>query len=151
MRDGGPVVQLDVDIEDGQIQETVVDTIPTVRRSVVSTQAIVGEGQTLVIGGYRSTQRTNQIDKVPGLGSVPVVGMLFSNKVNNTQSRERLFMIRPRVVSLPPNMSQAVSALQMQESSAIAQDGSAQPVPVVTPAPRVHAQPDFDNPVMQPQ
>ena len=151
MRDGGPVVQLDVDIEDGQIQETVVDTIPTVRRSVVSTQAIVGEGQTLVIGGYRSTQRTNQIDKVPGLGSVPVVGMLFSNKVNNTQSRERLFMIRPRVVSLPPNMSQAVSALQMQEASVIAQDGSAQPVPVVTPAPRVHAQPDFDNPVMQPQ
>ena len=59
-RPEGPVIQLDVDIEDGQIQETTVDTIPTVRRSTVSTQAIVAEGQTLLIGGYKSTQQLNR-------------------------------------------------------------------------------------------
>ena len=107
----GPVIQLDVDIEDGQIQETRVDAIPTVRRSVVSTQAIVGEGDTLLIGGYRSTQQTNDNNRVPVLGQVPLLGLLFSHKTNNYQTRERLFMIKPRLVSLPAAAS-AVEALR---------------------------------------
>lgn len=111
-RDEGSLIQLDIDIEDGQIQETTVDTIPTVRRSVVSTQAIVGEGQTLVIGGYRSTQRTNEDNRVPGLGSMPVMGLFFSNRIKNEQSRERLFMIKPRLVSLPPSVANAAEALR---------------------------------------
>ncbi|MGV3678104.1 MAG: type III secretion system outer membrane ring subunit SctC [Acidovorax sp.] len=108
----GPVIQLDVDIEDGQIQETRVDAIPTVRRSVVSTQAIVGEGQTLLIGGYRSTQQTNDNNRVPIVGQVPLFGLLFSNRTNNYQTRERLFMIKPRLVSLPAAAASAVEALR---------------------------------------
>ena len=111
-RTEGPVIQLDVDIEDGQIQETTVDTIPTVRRSTVSTQAIVGDGQTLLIGGYKSTQLTKSNNRVPVLGQVPLVGLFFSNRTTNEQSRERLFMIRPRVVSLPVTATAAVDALR---------------------------------------
>lgn len=111
-RPDGPVIQLDVDIEDGQIQETESDTLPRVRRSVVSTQAIVGEGQTLLIGGYKSTQSTRDVNKVPGLGSLPVLGMLFSNKVQNRQSSERLFMIKPRLVTLPTAVAADVQALR---------------------------------------
>lgn len=111
-RADGPVIQLDVDIEDGQIQDTQIDTLPTVRRSVVSTQAIVGEGQTLLIGGYKSTQSTRDINKVPGLGSIPVLGMLFSNKVQNQASRERLFMIKPRLVTLPSGVASDINALR---------------------------------------
>lgn len=111
-RPEGPVIQLDVDIEDGQIQETTVDTIPTVRRSTVSTQAIVGEGQTLLIGGYKSTQQLNRNDRVPVVGEVPLLGMLFSHRTSNQQTRERLFMIQPRVVSLLPQTAAAVDALR---------------------------------------
>ena len=111
-RPEGPVIQLDVDIEDGQIQDTGTNTLPRVRRSVVSTQAIVGEDQTLLIGGYKSTQSLNDVNKVPGLGSIPLLGMLFSNKANNQQSLERLFMIKPRVVSLPVGVTSAVDALR---------------------------------------
>lgn len=135
-RDEGPVIQLDVDIEDGQIQETTVDTIPTVRRSVVSTQAIVGEGQTLVIGGYKSTQKTNELNKVPGLGSVPVVGLFFSNRVNNVQSRERMFMIKPRLVSLPSDVASAADAVR--SAPVRAEPPSVAPSPAV-PAPAVPA------------
>lgn len=148
LRDSGPVIQLDVDIEDGQIQEMTVDSIPTVRRSTVSTQAVVGEGQTLVIGGYRSMQRTNQVDKVPGLGSVPVVGLLFSNKIHNMQSRERLFMIRPRVVTLPDKLASTL------ESYRATQPAPMPPEPVPHAAPRTSVEDipgGMDNPVMQPQ
>ena len=149
MRDGGPVVQLDVDIEDGQIQETTVDTLPTVRRSTVSTQAIVGEGQTLLIGGYRSRQQTSSVDKVPGLGSVPILGLLFSNKINNSQVRERMFMIRPRVVSLPPQLSAAVDALKTQDP--FDQDNLPYSAPPVTTTPRAMPSTGLSDPQMRPQ
>lgn len=97
----GPTVQLDVDIEDGQIQDRTVDNIPTIRRTTVSTQALVGENQTLLIGGYNTQYFTQQNNRVPVLGAIPVLGALFSHKVNNMQARERLFLIKPRLVTLP--------------------------------------------------
>lgn len=108
-----PVIQLDIDIEDGQIQAAeVVDALPIVRRSVVSTQAIVGEGQTLLIGGYKNTQKFSDNQRVPGIGQVPVVGWLFSSKSKTHQSSERLFMIKPRLVGLSEQAYQALDALQ---------------------------------------
>jgi type III secretion protein C len=97
----GPTIQLDVDIEDGQIQDRTVEGLPTVRRSTVSTQAIVGENQTLLIGGYNTLQRTHSNDRIPVLGSIPLLGAFFSNKVENRQNRERLFLIKPRMVTIP--------------------------------------------------
>lgn len=124
-RNADTVIQLDIDIEDGQIQETTVDTIPTVRRSVVSTQAMVGENQVLMIGGYNNQQRTAENNKVPVLGSVPVLGLLFSNKMESNQSRERMFLIKPRLVTLP-NAAQ-VALEQLRTDPAINPDVPAFP------------------------
>jgi type III secretion protein C len=94
-------VELTVDIEDGRIQtEQQVSSLPTVRKSSISTLAIVGNDQTLLVGGYNSSQDSAQTDKVPFLGDIPVIGALFSNKSKTIQRRERLFLLRPRVVSV---------------------------------------------------
>lgn len=97
----GSRVELTVDIEDGRIQEErQIDNLPTVRKSNISTLAIVGNDQTLLIGGYNSSQNSEQVDKVPILGDIPVLGVLFSNKSKTVQRRERLFLIRPKVVAI---------------------------------------------------
>lgn len=99
-RDGARV-ELTVDIEDGRIQEErQIDNLPTVRKSNISTLAVVGNDQTLLIGGYNSSQNSEQVDKVPFLGDIPGLGILFSNKSKTVQRRERLFLIRPRVVAI---------------------------------------------------
>ena len=103
----GRVVQLVVDIEDGAIQDRTVDTLPTVRRSVVNTQALVNEDATLLIGGYRTDQKVSNHERVPVLGAIPVLGALFNTKTADVQQRERLFMIRPRIVTLPVSPSTA--------------------------------------------
>ncbi|HET8597428.1 MAG TPA: type III secretion system outer membrane ring subunit SctC [Castellaniella sp.] len=107
-------VELTVDIEDGRIQdERKIGTLPTVRKSSISTLAIVGDGQTLLVGGYNSSQDSQQVDKVPVLGDIPLLGALFSNKSKTRQRRERLFLLRPRVVSIegqpvaPPRLQSA--------------------------------------------
>ena len=97
----GPTVRLDVDIEDGKIQEEMIDSIPLVKRTTISTQALVGENQTLLIGGYNTQHLIQKNKRVPVLGEIPLLGTLFSHKVEDYQARERLFLIKPRVVTLP--------------------------------------------------
>ncbi len=97
----GRQVELTVDIEDGSIQDEVkVEGLPTVRKSNISTLAVVGDQQTLLIGGYNSTQNKELTDKVPILGDIPLLGALFSSKSKTTQRRSRLFLIRPRLVAV---------------------------------------------------
>lgn len=91
-------IQLTVDIEDGQIQDRQIDSLPTVRRSTVSTQAVVRQSETLMIAGYSSDQNIEVEQKVPGLGDLPLVGALFATKQRTVQKRERIFLIRPRLV-----------------------------------------------------
>lgn len=97
-----PAIQLTIDIEDGQIQDRQVDSLPTVRRSTVSTQAIVRQNETLLIAGHSSDQNIDSVERVPLLGEIPGLGVLFSNKTRSVQKRERLFMIKPKVISLSP-------------------------------------------------
>lgn len=95
-------IALDVDIEDGAIQgERQFSDIPTVRRSTISTQAQVGERDSLLIGGYYFQTDVDNTSKVPVLGDIPVLGLLFKQTEKQSQRRERLFMITPRVISLP--------------------------------------------------
>lgn len=120
-------VELTVDIEDGRIQdERQIDNLPTVRKSNVSTLAVVSNAETLLIGGYNSSHESERIDKVPLLGDIPGVGVLFSNRARTWQRRERLFLIRPRVVAIdgvrvvqptsPERLAAQEEALQQIES-----------------------------------
>lgn len=93
-------VQLVVDIEDGGIQDLKIGNLPTVRRSTISTQAMVGEAQSLVIGGLNTEFKSQDRDSVPVLGDVPVLGTLFSHSKATNRKQERLFLITPRVVAL---------------------------------------------------
>ena len=97
-------IQLTVDIEDGQIQDRQIDSLPTVRRSTLSTQAVVRQSETLMIAGYSSDQNIENEQKVPVLGDLPVVGALFANKSRTLQKRERLFLIRPKLVAAAPTV-----------------------------------------------
>lgn len=100
--DGERLVQLVIEIEDGKIQDRQIDQLPTVSRSLVSTQAIVNENQTLLIGGYNTDQEVERTDRVPLLGKLPGVGALFSHRSKDVQKRERLFLIKPKLISVPP-------------------------------------------------
>jgi type III secretion protein C len=92
-------VQLVVDIEDGLIQDAKVGALPTVRRSVIGTQAVMGENESLLIGGFNTEQTFNQKEQVPGLGEVPVVGAAFRKTASTTEKSERLFLITPKIVT----------------------------------------------------
>lgn len=96
---------------DGQIIMTVkinkdtpspctVDSLNTMCISTKSlnTQAMVEDGGTLIVGGIYEEENSNNVNKVPLLGDIPVVGNLFKSRARNESRRELLIFITPRIM-----------------------------------------------------
>ena len=122
---GNRVVQLTVDIEDGQIADRQVDSLPTVARSTVSTQAIVRQDEALVIAGHSSDRNIESDQRVPFLGDLPGVGVLFSNRSRSVQRRERLFLIKPRIVTAPGQVTSQPAVLPPEIAAILARPAQA--------------------------
>ncbi|MFJ3044662.1 type III secretion system outer membrane ring subunit SctC [Herbaspirillum chlorophenolicum] len=112
INDGGHTrVRMEVDIEDGSLNNNDTNTSTTtngsgstniaasVTRSTINTQAIIDAQQTLMIGGYRAESLIRNKQKVPVLGDLPLVGGLFRSESKSNSTRERLFLITPRITS----------------------------------------------------
>jgi len=65
----------------------------------VKTQVLVENGGTVVIGGIFTQTEQDTVNKVPLLGDIPVVGLLFKNKVRTAARTELLIFITPKVVT----------------------------------------------------
>jgi type IV pilus assembly protein PilQ len=63
-----------------------------------TTQVLVTDGGTVVIGGVIQTQNSINITQVPLLGSLPVLGNLFKHVQVNTENQELIFFITPRII-----------------------------------------------------
>ena len=92
-------VHLSVDIEDGKVlpAATSADT-PEIQRSTISTQAVLLDRQSLMIGGYDTSTSSRSDAGVPGVSKIPLFGALFSGKKKVEQNRQRLFILTPRLV-----------------------------------------------------
>jgi type IV pilus assembly protein PilQ len=71
---------------------------PSIDITQIQTQALVGNGQTLVLGGIFQTEEVNGTEKVPLLGDMPFLGRLFRNDLRNIEKREILIFITPKII-----------------------------------------------------
>jgi type IV pilus assembly protein PilQ len=73
-------------------------TIPSIDTKKVSTQVLVDNGDTIVLGGiFEQTTRTT-VDKVPFLGDLPLVGYMFKRTVKQDDKTELLIFVTPKIV-----------------------------------------------------
>jgi len=73
-------------------------TIPSIDTKKVTTQVLVDNGDTIVLGGiFEQTTRTT-VDKVPFLGDMPLVGYLFRRTVRQDDKTELLIFVTPKIV-----------------------------------------------------
>jgi type IV pilus assembly protein PilQ len=64
----------------------------------LSTQVLVDDGGTVVIGGIYETTDTGQDSRVPGLGNIPWLGRLFGNRQHKRQKQELLVFLTPKML-----------------------------------------------------
>ncbi len=92
-------VFLDVDVENTQADfSNEVNGTPTLDTQSAQTKVLIEDGGTVVIGGVMTTQQNTTIQQVPVLGSVPVIGHLFSRTAVSVSTQELLFFLTPRIL-----------------------------------------------------
>ncbi|KVM90582.1 hypothetical protein WJ62_02985 [Burkholderia diffusa] len=92
-------IRLSVHIEDGGISGTsTVSSLPVVNTRRIDTEAMVGEGDSLLIGGLIYSEDMSLNSGIPVLSKIPVIGALFQQRNSNRVRVERLFLITPRLV-----------------------------------------------------
>ncbi|MHB8733733.1 MAG: type IV pilus secretin PilQ [Terriglobales bacterium] len=94
-------VFLNVDVENDQIDAGIprIQGVPAIDTQQATTNVLVGNGATVVIGGVMVNSDQTSIFQVPVLGSLPVIGNLFKHHSVTQGSQELLFFITPRIVS----------------------------------------------------
>ena len=65
----------------------------------METEALVGDGQTLVLGGIFKMESLDSVEKVPVLGDLPVVGRLFRHTSKDQKKQEILIFITPKIMN----------------------------------------------------
>lgn len=73
-------------------------SVPSITTKTVSTEVMVENGGTVVIGGVFTQDISDATNKVPLLGDVPVVGWLFKSNVKSDKKTEMLIFITPKIV-----------------------------------------------------
>ena len=71
---------------------------PTLITQQATTQVLVTDGGTVVIGGVIQTNNSVQVSQVPLLGNIPYLGNLFKHTQVSTSNQELIFFITPRII-----------------------------------------------------
>ena len=72
---------------------------PVIDTRYANSRVAIMDGQTIVIGGLISDEKTDVIQKVPLLGSIPLIGFLFQNTTKEDKKTNLLLFITPHVLS----------------------------------------------------
>ena len=78
----------------GQVYEGV----PSIDTNTISTQVLVDNGETLVLGGIYEQERAHRIDKTPFFGDLPLIDWLFKKELHQDDKKELLIFVTPKIV-----------------------------------------------------
>jgi len=72
--------------------------IPSIDTRQVTTQVLVDNGDTIVLGGIYETETRNELDKVPVLGDLPLIGSMFRHSAETIEKQELLIFVTPKIL-----------------------------------------------------
>ncbi|HYL91924.1 MAG TPA: type IV pilus secretin PilQ, partial [Alphaproteobacteria bacterium] len=71
---------------------------PTLNTQQATTQVLISDGGTIVIGGVIQTNNQIAVAQIPLLGSVPILGNFFKHTTVSTATQELIFFITPKII-----------------------------------------------------
>jgi type IV pilus assembly protein PilQ len=93
---------LDLDVTKDTVGQVVVASggvnVPSIDTQEITTQVLVSDGQTVVLGGILQTQHRIDETKVPYLGDVPILGNLFKTTTRTNNKDELLIFVTPKIL-----------------------------------------------------
>ena len=96
-------IMLDLQVNQDSVGELVPSGgggfIPSIDTTQLNTQVLVGNGETVVLGGVFKTEDIESINKVPFFGDIPYIGAFFRNQSTSHKKTETLIFITPRILA----------------------------------------------------
>ncbi|MDH3888508.1 MAG: type IV pilus secretin PilQ [Gammaproteobacteria bacterium] len=89
---------MDLQISKDSVGEFSVDGIPSIDTNEVSTQVLVDDGETLVLGGIYEQIKRNEVDRTPFFGELPLVDWMFKKTLSQDDRAELLIFVTPKIV-----------------------------------------------------
>ena len=72
--------------------------VPSIDTNEISTQVLVDNGETLVLGGIYEQEQQEQNDRVPFFGELPLVDWMFNKRLRVDDKAELLIFVTPKIV-----------------------------------------------------
>jgi type IV pilus assembly protein PilQ len=72
--------------------------VPSIDTRELTTQVVVADGETVVLGGIYETEEIRTETKVPGLGNIPGLGHLFRSRSTENNNAELLIFVTPKIL-----------------------------------------------------
>lgn len=97
-------IQTEIEAEVSEVDVSVAvqaggTNIPGFRSRRVKTNVTVRHGETIVLSGVFAHDEQKQVSKLPGLGHIPIIGELFKNRAFDSNKRELVIFVTPRIVN----------------------------------------------------
>lgn len=89
---------MDLEVNQDTLSGTVVNGVPAINTRSVTTQVLVQNGETVVLGGVYSSSERKAVDRTPFFGDLPYVGFLFKRTDINSSKNELLIFITPKIL-----------------------------------------------------
>lgn len=90
---------LDLLVTQDTVSEVQNGSAPAIDTQRISTQVLVNNGETIVLGGIYEQSIISSVSKVPVLGDIPYFGWAFRNTNNFSEKKELLIFVTPRIVT----------------------------------------------------
>lgn len=92
-------INMELMVNNDSIGEILPNGAVTINTNRVTTNVLVDDGQTVVLGGVFRTETAKGVTKTPFLGDIPYLGKLFRKDVTRNDKQELLIFVTPRLVS----------------------------------------------------
>jgi type IV pilus assembly protein PilQ len=97
--DGGVAMHVKINRDEPDFNQTSARGDPTILKREAETDLLVMDGHTAVIGGIFTRNTGRNLDQVPVLGDIPVLGILFQRRRASDSRSELVIFLTPRVVN----------------------------------------------------
>jgi hypothetical protein len=97
--DGSIALETEAMISSNKTPEGIAQTPVLTKRRITNQENRIRQGESLVIGGIRKSERRAVVRGVPGLKDIPVLGLFFSSKDFEERAKETVFILTPTISS----------------------------------------------------
>ncbi|MBN1758186.1 MAG: hypothetical protein JW863_07710 [Chitinispirillaceae bacterium] len=109
--------------------------IPLVRTRKTNTTIRVEDGQRIFLAGLLSEESTETVHKVPILGDIPILGLLFQNKREEVNKKNLIIEVIPRIIRDPKQIQKILEADEEENPTGQSGTPAIREAPAVQPAP----------------